>query len=346
MNLADLEAHVYARCGWDAANPGEAVKRRIDGFLNETYRQIMARKGLETLRRHIVNMGGTANRSMTWMPTCVTRIYNLWDSTNGRLLENLSTRDIRRADPRWSPHTPATDLGNPVGYTIYNLNTAVFIQPWEAFPASGSQLQVVSSSALDSGTVAVHLQGVDVTGTPITAKVPLNGTVAVDIVTPYNWAIVTKFFLSSVPDPLLTVPIAQGAIQLATPGATQVVISAIRPGRKAAQYSAITLYPTPSAFVALSADCDIVAEDLVEAGDVPILPYDFHSLLVLGAAIKEMGRREKPQQVADLRREANDLVADLLIYANRQVSSQRAPFPAAPSGLGYSQLGSMFPAGS
>lgn len=354
MNLAEIRAHTFARCGWDAQNPGQTVINRIDGFINETYRSIMAKKGLETLRRHVVNWSSNPNRSMTTMPTCVTRIYNLWDIEHGTVLRDLSVQDVRRADPKWGPFNQLGETGNPMGYAVYNLNTAAFVQPWEIAPQTGLYMQCASSSALDTSSTLVNVQGVNTAGHPVTASAALNGTTAtIPFVSSWTWAIVTKFFLSSATDPQLLVPVAQGEIALAgnypgpgTPVTPQTYLSLIPAGRKAAHYSAINLYPTPSVAVALSADCDIVSEDLVVAGDQPILPFDFHPLLVIGAAIKEYARREKSQQLVLLQREYNDLLADLMVYANRQVSELRQAPAGLGRGWGRSQLGSMYPAGS
>jgi hypothetical protein len=331
MTLAQIEARAYARLGYDAANPGAAVIARVRGFINETYHSLISKKGFGVLRRQLVTFSSVVGQPMTPLPVMVTQVYSVADRTKGWLLDEVTTTDIRRRDPGLL----ATG-GQPDSWAVYNL-TAGGYRP---VTPPGAQLFAVSTSASDGASKSLFIQGIDFSGQLRSASVALNGLTEVAFPATIAWSLITKCWIE--------VPATQGLSAIAV-AAGQVVlyetallgVSIIPQGRSAAKYSMLHLYPTPSSVVLYTADCDLLVEDLIEEGDEPILPQDFHWLLTSGAVVEEYGRREKPVQLSQEMARFKAGMDDLTVFVNR------LPAPRHPDAIRRrSQLGSYFRPGT
>lgn len=331
MTLAQIEARAYARLGYDAANPGAAVVARIRGFVNETYHGILGKKGFGALRRELVSFSSAVGQPMTALPVMVTRVYSVSDRTKGWLLDEVTTTDIRRRDPGLL----ATG-GQPDAWAVYNLAGGGY----RPCTPPGQQLFAVSTSASDNSSKSLFLQGIDFSGQLRSASVALNGLTEVAFPATLAWSLITKCWIE--------VPSTQGLGAIAVAVGQVVVyetallgVTIIPQGRSAAKYSLLHLYPTPSTVVLYTADCDLLVEDLIEEGDEPILPQDFHWLLTSGAVLEEYGRREKPAQLSQEQARYRDGLADLTVFVNR-LPAERHPDAIRRR----SQLGSYFRPGT
>lgn len=331
MNLATIEARTYARLGWDNANPGAAVVARVRGFINETYRELIGRKGFEQYRRQLIPVVAFTGESIGSLSQSVTKIHSMLDTTNNRVLDFVTVDDIRRMDPNIST------AGRPTAYAIYNLSGAVRKQP------ALTLLYAISTSASDDATKKVYVQGINSDGELVSVSVALNGITEVQIPT-YLWSNVTRFYIQiPATQGLGAITPAVGAIYLYTLTGQYALtqIGVIPPGRSSARYSQVLLYPTPTQTTGFTADAEVLVEDLIEEGDEPILPVDFHWLLSSGAVIKEYNRREKPVNAAMERQRFDSGVGDLLMFANRQPNNRL--WKARDR---WSQLGPWFPPGT
>lgn len=329
-NLATLEKRAYVRLGIDNDNPGAVTIGRIRGFINETYKQIMGRKVLAPLRRQLLTTASISGTPFMAMPQVVSRIHSIADRVNNWVLEPVNLQDIRDIDPGLQLST-----GNPYAYAEYNLRSPVFRQP---SMTAGNLLFAKSSSVSDNATL--YVQGITTTGAPLSVSKVLNGTTEVAVsATPF--LIVTKMYIQ--------VPATQGVGATATAvGVVSLyaetagtIIGQIPVGRSVARYSIVHLYPSPSAVVTYTCDAEVLVEELVEEGDEPLLPEDYHWLLTSGAIIKEFQRREKHISVTEERIFFRDGMGDLILHVSR------SPSPNWHGGVRrFSQLGPYYSPGS
>lgn len=331
MTLAQIEARAYARLGYDAANPGAAVVARIRGFVNETYHGILSKKGFGALRRQLVTFNSVAGQSLASLPVMVTHVYSVADRTKGWLLDEVTTTDIRRRDPGLL----ATG-GQPDSWAVYNLAAGGY----RAATGIGQFLFTVSTSASDTSPKTLFVQGIDFSGQLRSVSVALNGLTEVALPQTTTWSVITKCYLE-VPSTQGLGAIATAVGQILLYETPTVGVSIIPQGRSAAKYALLHLYPTPSTVVSYTADCDVLVEDLIEEGDEPILPQDFHWLLTSGAVLEEYGRKEKPAQLSQEMARYRDGLGDLTVFVNR------LPAPRYPDAVRRrSQLGSYFRSGT
>lgn len=329
MTLATLEARTYDALGWDATNPGTVAVRRLRGFLNDTYRELIGRKGFDQYRRQYVPFYSVANSPFATLPQAVTRVYSVVDPLNYRRLDDAALIDIRQHDPGLQ------STGRPSFYATFNLNSAVFAQP-----STASSMYVASTSAGDTTPVRVYIEGMTGGGFLRQASVVITGVTPVAIGTTTNWTHITKFYIQ-IPSVtgLGALTAAVGTISLMEMPAA-IPISYIGPGKDRTHYSQLQLYPTPTSVITYMADADLRVEDLVEEGDEPILPEDYHWLLSSGAIMKEYRRREKPVQHAEEKARYKDGLDNLILYTNRLPGRNKL------AQSGHSTLGAMYPAGS
>jgi hypothetical protein len=115
-------------------------------------------------------------------------------------------------------------------------------------------------------------------------------------------------------------------------------------GQQFARYMAIQLWPTPGSVITYHVDYTRVIPDMVNAADEPLLPEDFHDLLVEGALVKEWTKKDDGDRRAEAKRvfEAGERELQSWVQSNADtVASLR------PAGLSrFSQLGASYPAGS
>lgn len=334
MNLATLESRAYQRLGIDNAAPPTVVINRVRGFINETYRELMGRKGFDQFQRQRISFATVVGRAITGVPQGILKIHSIQDMTNQVDLQEVSLTAIRSSDPAL-----VSTNSTPYAYAIYHLDSPVLVQP----PGSTFDLHAFSTSASDGAAKTIYVEGFNDAGDPVKASHTLNGASQVTLTCPVSaWGIITKCYIQ--------VPATQGLGAIATAagtiylvyGVSDTILANIMAGRSRARYALIHLYPTPSAVALLYADVDLRVDDLVEEGDEPLLPENYHWLLSSGAIIKEYGKREKPVQASEERSRYASGLGELILYANRQPGRTTAPQRLTR----WSQLGGWFPPGT
>lgn len=324
MTLAEIEGRLYDRLGYSSTPPTDVVTR-LRRHVNGAYVRVMGKKGYDKLRQGLVTFASVANIPYAVLPQAVTAVYSVADRSQSWLLHDVTVADIRLEDPG------AIVTGRPYAFARYNLASAVARQP-----SDSSELLIASTSASDGATKTCHIQGITSTGALLTTSAAMNGTTAVSLGT--GWVRVDKLWIALTSGGGATT--AVGTISLYEDAAPGTVLSQIDVGRASARYSMLHLYPTPTSAITYTADAMVRLVDLANGGDEPLLPEDYHQLLVAEAEATEWRRRENPTLMAAARAEATEIGRELSLYVNRYAPPSHVGIPR------YSQLGNYFPAGT
>lgn len=296
MNLTSILSDLYRRLALPSVpNPTETT--RLTSFINTTHRQILGLPGMESLRDDTLTLTSSVLTPTVWahkqgLPGAVTRIEGITDLTTQRVLTLCSLKELRALDPG------QTAMGIPERYVVRGYQQ-VMTQPYEANP-----LLVVSTSAADTAVVVcLEILRNNVAKSPFLINTTLNGTTPVTInPSQEDWADeVTKFYL---------VAPAAGDVSL-----YQTTVDPLRQlaqigrGDTYARYLAIMLHPIPASVCTYQLDYVRTLVDLVQGTDEPLLPDDFHWLLVEGALLKEWTKRDDDRRVAAEREYAKGISA-------------------------------------
>lgn len=321
MTYGEIQQVVQDRLGIGPSDPISI--RRVNDALNESHREILTMKGLGSrLRQITVPFTTVANSPIAAMPSSLKSISIITDRLNRRVYTEMFMKEVRQRDPGAAFSTSA-----PFGYVILSMASAVAKDP-----SAASELFVVSDSASDGGGTNVHVEGVTSDGSTRRATATMGGLTPISVGSAItDWIAVTKFFLTASAAGHATLTQGSGGTELAR----------ISPGRSYARYTRLSIYPTPTSALTLYADGESRVVDMIDSYDEPLIPEDFHWLLVCGALKKEYLRKERfPQYDREdgrWRKGINDLRADM--------NTPSGPARSARS-QAFSQLGPDFPAGS
>ena len=316
MTLSEIQQAVYRRTNL-ADSPASGDVSRILGFINERYREILTHPGLRVLRHGSTTFSSVASQAEYGFQFGVARILRVRDLDNQCTLEPMGLDSYRAIEPDPSDNDGTPRAWAPVGYG------PVAMQP------AATGLWVASSSASDM-TQTVRVQAVRTDGTLDTLSTTLTGTTraALGSLTTYRTVIV--FTLSAT---------ALGNVSLYDAASSGNTLATIPIGKTASRYFVVALWPTPSDVLSYTMDFDHALVDLANATDEPILPPDFHDLLVLGARRDEYEARNDARWAV-----ANDefkrRVMALRAWVN--TSALSSGVPGAPDWNRYN-LGSWFP---
>lgn len=269
MNLTALEADLYRRLGY-ASSPATEVTTRLRSFLNTTHRQLLTKPGMERLRDDTITFASVAAQARYTLPPNVARIKAITNRTNLRRLRFLSLDDLRSGDPGLTGSgTP--DYWIPVGYQ------AVAEQP-----SSATALYIVSDDAADT-TIVVRTESVRTGGYTSTINTTLNGLTRVQVGTLSTHIEVTKLYLSAA---------AAGNVSLFTASTGGTELARLEIGKTYGRWFGIQLWDTPAEAETFYVDYTRVVPDMSNGTDEPLLPEDFHYLLVDGALVKEWTKKD------------------------------------------------------
>jgi hypothetical protein len=320
MTLQDIEQAIYRRTGY-SDYPPQDVQRRVRGYINEWHRRILSLPGLTKLRDSterltIMSVAGQSHYSLG--PT-VARVLNITDRQNDLKLLPQSLDWYRTQEPDPTGIQGVPDYYIPIGFR------PVMVQPQR------TGLWVLSSSVTDTGTV--FLEGVRGLGVTQTESVILSGTTTVQAGVFSDYLSVEKFYLSAP---------QTGTVMLVSDAAASVELGRILPGTTMMRHFTIILFPTPSGAVPYHIDYTRQILDLVNPTDEPLLPQDFHHLLVLA------GRADEYERKDDTR--SGDAKAELaggIVMLRHYVENPPGYFivPGEDVTGGRSNLGPWFPRG-
>lgn len=321
MNLTEIRRTLYDRLGYDqTATPQAEVVTRLLAFINETQREIVGMRGLSRLRRSVLTFASVASSPFAALPQAAVQIVTIQDRTNGRVLDEVSLQDLRYKDPGLT-----SSSANPHEYVVANLSS-----PVARDPSAAATLYAISDNAGDTATA--YIEGITTGGYYRTASVVMTGVVGVAF-PGADWIAVTKFYISAV---------AVGVVTLRQTSGVGTELARIPLGRAFSRYSKVQLWPTPTAVVTYHADVLLHIQDMVNAGDEPYLPEDFHWLIVCGALEKEYTKREKPALFAIEHSRWKAGIGDLKVFARQSTGIAQGPNRKGR----WSQLGPWFESGT
>lgn len=264
MNLTAILADLYRRLDY-TSTPPTAVTTRLTSFVNTTHRQIVGAPGLETLRDDTLTFASVAAQALYGLPPAISRIEAITDRTTMLRVRQVSLDAIRASDPGLVQTGPSDQYINR-GF-----------QQVQTQPTAATGLWIVSSSAADT-TQSIKVESVRTGGYAYSGAATLNGVTRVAVGTFTDHIEVVKFYASAV---------GAGFISLYDAAAAGNELARIPIAGTYARYVAIQLYPTPSSAITYYVDYVREIAEMANGTDEPLLPLDFHYLLVEGALIKE-----------------------------------------------------------
>lgn len=327
MNFAGLQSALESRLSYSTA-PSSLVLSRLASYLNETHREIISLKGMTRLRRNLLTFVCTANSPFVVLPQATSRLICITDRVNNWELTEVMLDWIRSRDPGL-----AFTSGYPDRYAIINLAAASALDP-----SAAAELFFKSDAAGDGATKTASIEGVTSDGSYRIASVAMNGVTAVSFGAAITtWIRITKFYISLTAGGATT---AAGNITINQTSGAGTELARITPGRSYARYTRIQLYPVPTAANTYYADVELHVEDMANGGDEPLLPEEFHWLLISGSLMKEYQKRMQAVEYAEEKARFKVGIGDLRVAVSRMtmgLNSQPRRF---------SQLGPYYPAGS
>jgi hypothetical protein len=325
MTLGTILGQLYERLNYQSS-PAAAVTTRLTNVVNEAQRRILREPGLALVRDTTegLTFASEASRAIYGLPASLSRIRAISERTNDRALSAKSLADLRLSDPGLNA------TGTPWAYVPLSY------RPIARLPAS-TGVWAVSSSASDT-TQTIQIAGIRSAGALTGDQtVTLNGAtrVALGGASAYtDYVDVTAVSLSAA---------AVGTVTLYDAAAAGNAIAVIPIGATYPQYFVVQLYPIPDAAITYYVDGTLRMPELDDADDVPLLPEEFHDLLVYGALMLEYEKNDDSRFAL-----AERLYTKGLSRLKYAVASQPGDVPVlgrAPS-RGSSRLGAWTPTGS
>jgi hypothetical protein len=269
MTLADLLTALYGDLGY-AASPDAAVTTRLTRFLNDGYQSLLRIPGYAPLRFKTISMASVAAQKLYGISPGAVRVLGMSDQTNNQPVLEMSLGTFRRVDPQ-ELVTGVPTHRIPMGF-----------QPVARQPAT-SGVWVVSSTA---DTATVRLVGQTSTGETAVQTATINGTTRVQVGSLATLVGIESWSISAA---------AAGAVSLYDASSAGNLLATIPIGQTSVQYLSIRLWPTPSDAYTYAVDVETTMPQLTNATDVPVVPTDFHPMLV------EYGRMREYEYRADER---------------------------------------------
>lgn len=321
MNLLSLEQKLARRRGANDTSLVTATKTRYADAINEAHRGLLRMPGMEKLRYGLITFATVASTPQYALPTQgIARINTIRDTTNRRKLEYRTLAWYRESVPVSYNGLPWAWI--PLGYV------EVATQPSDA-----SEVFAKSTSAGDT-TQTMFVEGIITGGFYRTASVTLTGTTAVSLNSAItNFIQITKCYLSAA---------AVGIVTLLEDSGAGTELARIAIGDLRAQYYSFLLEYTPSAVVTYTCDVLRSIPDMSQDTDEPLLPEDFHSLLIDGAELRELRKQDDPQRWQLVKAAFDDGVRDLKTFVNAHPDWRPTWRGGQPVGL--STLGGFYPA--
>lgn len=321
MTLGSLLSAAYQDCGYQSS-PGSDVVARLTRYLNEGLQATAAEPGLTGLlaANEPLALTTVAGQARYVVPEAVSQILSITDRTNDRALSSMTLDEYRRADPDPSDTSGLSERWVPLG-----------LSPVAKQPSDASQLFLLSTSASDTNTAYVEV--VTANGYRRALSVAMTGTTAVSLSAAVtDIASVEDFYLSAA---------AIGTVTLLEDSGLGTELARITIGQTQPHYQAFYLWPTPSAAVTYYLDYRRELDLMVQTNDEPVLPIDFHPMLVKYAAFREWELKDDSR--APVARAQYDRWLSRLKYRLAQRGDTVPVLSAGAYARGRSRLGGWFP---
>lgn len=318
MTFLQLQQRLARRRGANDTTFNTTTQTRYKDSLNEAHKFLLRKQGMEPLRYGILTLASVAAQQSYGVPhEGVARIDRVWDPTNQRRLQYKTLDYIRSTNPNNVQGTPWVYA--PTGYVEAHTQ-----------PSNASELFVKSTSASDT-TQTAFVEGFITGGYYRTASVTLTGTTGVTLSSAITTFIaVTKFYLSAT---------AVGTVTLIEDSGAGTELSRITIGRTRARFYGLMLDPVPAGVITYSMDVLREIPDMSNSTDEPLLPEDFHDLLIDIAELKELTKQDDPSRYRMLTNRVSEGAADLQTFVVNHPEWRPMAGPTA-----ISTYGAWFPA--
>lgn len=272
MTLSDILADLYDRLNL-STSPSTGTIRRLTRFINQTHREILTGPGMEKLRdsNGILTFDSVVGQKIYGLPQSVEQLRKLFDMTNQWTLKSEQMSWVRQTDPGLRA------VGIPSVYV------PVGIQAVAAQPSTACQPSITHTG---SNTLTVEFDVIRTGGVRSTDTKTLAGSTTVS--STYTDVIeITRIILTAA---------STGTVTFTETGVGTLAV--VEKGRTSSRYWGIQLWPTPSSVRTYTLDYTRLITDLSDDTDIPMLPEDFHFLLVEGALLKEYAKEDDRRQMA------------------------------------------------
>lgn len=315
MTLSDLLTNLYRRLNY-ADTPDTSVTTRLTMFLNERHRRLLTTMGLRETRTGFGTLTSVSGQAEYGLPYGVTRLLTVRDRTNDRTLAVMAWETYRALNP--DPTTTSTpDSVVPLGIR------AVFRRPgaqgvWAVSTSAGDTQNALFVGNLSSSTPRGRLLSTT-TALTGTSRVRLGGANTYDDVETVSLATA-----------------AAGDVTLYDAASGGNVLGVIPAGRRTARTFVIALHPTPGSVLDYDLDYEQAVLDLSNTWDEPLVPEDFHDLLVLGALQDEFLHRDDTRySTAKAEYDGRLREFKAWTYNHRAATAPQPPRELAPLGPWY-----------
>jgi hypothetical protein len=256
MTLADILSDLYGSLGY-ASSPDSGVTSRLTRFVNDGYKTLIRLPGFKQVRFKTINLTSVLNQKLYGITPAAVQILKISDQTNNQSLLEMSLDTFRRVDPQ------ELVTGVPTHYVRMGL------RPVYQEPAT-SGVWVASASASDTA-ITVRLVGTTVTGETAVQTATLNGTTRVQVGALTTFTGISEWNINTA---------AVGAVTLYDAAVSGNALSTIQVGKTSVQYLVIRLWPTVQDAYSYVIDIETPLPELTNAVDVPVIPEDWHTMLV------------------------------------------------------------------
>lgn len=267
MTFLELQNQVLDACGHTTAS-SSPQRTRVKAALNRWHRHILTKPGYNVLLRDSeATFDSVASQTTYGLGLPVGRVLGISCDSYETVLAKRDRAWLRREDPG------LTASGDPASCYIPR---GMF--PVALHPANASSIFAKSTSGADT-TQIVDWEFILSSLDRVAGNTTLTGTTAVQLGTASTVIEIVKLTLRTAGAGTITIHEDSGA-------GTQ--LSSMLAGALSRQFWHVQLWPTPSSAITYRLDYTRVLQDLVVDTDIPLLPYDFHPLLGLGAQFDEL----------------------------------------------------------
>jgi hypothetical protein len=273
MTFLEIQRRICRRTGKNATSIDTATATRLKDFINEAHKDVLRKPGREQLRYASLTFASVASQKLYALPLQgVARINRITEATNDRRLVYQTPDWLDTVAPDPTAGTPCYWI--PRGYSEVHTQ-----------PSNASAVFVDSTSASDTGVA--YVEGIRTGGFYASVNVSMTGTTAVQVGTVTDFEQITRFYLGTAAVGTVTLhEDASGGTELSKIAASSQV------SQTHARYQTFQLYPTPSGVLTYTADILRGVVDMTESTDEPLLPMDFHEVLIDLALMKEMSKAD------------------------------------------------------
>jgi hypothetical protein len=316
VTLSTLLTNLYRRLNYPDS-PDASVATRLTMFLNQRHRRLLSSPALRQLREGVASFASVTGQAEYALGYGSARMKAVRDPANNRTLDMRPWSWYRSIEP-----DPANTSGTPEAWVPLG-QRAVARKP------DGTGVWVASSAAGDT-TQSVTIQGIVAdaaqAGALLAASATLTGTSRVRLGTA-TFDDVPQWSVSAA---------CAGVLTLYDAAASGNTLGTLPIGRTTSKLTVFALYQTPASALTYEVDIEHELVDMTNTWDEPLLPVDFHDLLIMAATADEYEHRDD-SRYANATRQYEERFRELKawLYDHRAALAPQAVREVAPLGPWY-----------